>query len=124
MSTIYPEGTFKIIPAEVVVAGTMYVNRKLNVTFEEIVKMRKYLSKRLKESNIQGYARFDSEAIMDMQRENDSFIIANKSISCRFWNRVEDILSWCDTDVLYFLFDYKKKINESVSSSYCDDCEY
>ena len=124
MSTVYPKGTFKIITAKQVIAGTMYANKKLEVSFKEVNQMRDFFDKKLKESQTEGYAQWDSESIKDIKREENSFFIGENFVNCiDGWKKIQYVLSYYDLKLLNFLFEYEdilknkeQKLLEKISA--------
>lgn len=121
MSTIYPEGTFKEISAEIVIASTMYAHNKLEVNFDELGKTRTFFYKKLKDTQTNGCVEWDSEGIKRLKRENNIFYIGNNSVNCSDFGKIENILSYCDINELNFVFELKDKISKKLKSKEFDN---
>lgn len=104
----YPKGTFKIIPAEVVIAGAMYANNRLEISFHEIKKMKDYLDASLRLTNTKGYASWDNDEIKRLSKNHPSFFVGEGFVNCTGGQgRIKDILSYCDMDTLDYIIQYK-----------------
>ena len=117
MSTIYPDGAFITIDFETVLAGAMKANRKLEISYDEIKKMQNFFNKKLEETETLGYAKFDSESIKDIKQYNKSFFIGENFVNCvDGWDKIEEILSYCDVNTLMFIFEYQDLIDSKKQS--------
>ena len=102
------KGTNIIIPAEVVIAGAMYANNRLEISFHEIKKMKDFLDISLEHANINGYASWDKEEIKRLSKGHPSFLVGEGFVNCiGGQNRIKDILSYCDMTTLDFIIQYK-----------------
>ena len=118
MSTNYPKDAFVIINAKTVMAITMYAKQKLVVNYDEIDKTVQFLNKKLKDANIQGRACFDEESIKMIIREDDSFAFSGIGVECvSGWDKIQRIMSFCDLELLYWVFELKDKFKTSKYKS-------
>ena len=95
----------------------MYANKKLEVSFDEILKTKNFFEKKLKDSNLQGKVEWGSEAIKDLKREDNSFFIGEQFVNCTGgWIKINDVLAYCDVDTLGYIFEYQDIIQNKNSS--------
>lgn len=110
-------GRFKTINIKTTIVATMCANKKLEVSFDEILKTKNFFEKKLKDSNLQGKVEWGSEAIKDLKREDDSFFIGEQFVNCTGdWIKINDVLAYCDVDTLGYIFEYQDIIQNKKSS--------
>ena len=113
----YPKGTFKIINTKTLLAIAMKASGKLELSYKEIIRAKKFLDDKLKKINTPGYAAWGSEDIKDLKREEKSFFVGESFVNCvEGWKKVDDILSFCDLNTLEFMFELENKTKNVQSS--------
>jgi len=105
------------IDTEVIIATAMYVNKKLDVSFKDINKVKDFFYKKLKDTNTNGSIEWCKEGLGRIKREDKSFFVGKNNVYCvDGWERVNGILSNCDKTILDFIFEQEKIVKSKQYS--------